>query len=337
MKQKTAFVIMRAQPFHKGHAALIEAARQIEGVSLVCVMVGSANRPRSVRNPWTYAERSAAIMEAFQTEGTAVMTVPVNDHKYSDVQWRAEVRVIMDAIEPEGQRVLVGHNKPGNDYLAWFPDVEFLDVPAVAGVGESSEGCATDIRNNWMEHYPERIPAEVMEDMFFFRKEAKLFRDYPFKETLNFNCADSIVECDGHIALIRRGGSPGKGQWAMPGGFKNADETFLDCAIRELREEVNIRVPEKVLRGSVVATRFFDAIDRGNGIPRNTMAVHIRVARDPDGGLPRISPADDAMHCEWVPIYDAVNNMAMFDDHQDIVCAMLATAPVPAIFNKRYR
>ena len=65
----------------------------------------------------------------------------------------------------------------------------------------------------------------------------------------------------------------------------NSNETFLDCAVRELIEETNIRVPEKVLRGSIVKTELFDSPKRSFGIPRNTLAVYFRINPDPDGGV----------------------------------------------------
>ena len=77
--------------------------------------------------------------------------------------------------------------------------------------------------------------------------------------------------------LIRRKHDPFAGSWALPGGFKNNKESSLDCAFRELTEETNVRVAEKVLRGSIVQTKLFDDPNRGMGIPRNTLAVHIRI------------------------------------------------------------
>jgi len=46
------------------------------------------------------------------------------------------------------------------------------------------------------------------------------------------------------VLLIRRGSHPSLGQWALPGGFVNPDETVGEAARRELEEETGICVDE---------------------------------------------------------------------------------------------
>ena len=223
-----------------------------------------------------------------------------------------------------GSPVLFGHMKDGNDYLKWFPELKFKSIEAQYSIN------ATQIRERMFAENDPFMPETVRGDYAFYQKEKQLFKDYPFPETLNFNCSDAILECQGHILLIQRKFSPGKGAWALPGGFRNQRETFLDCAIRELQEETNVRVPEKVLRGSIVKTELFDDPKRSFGIPRNTMAVYMRINPNPDFSLPRANGADDAALCKWVPLTDALNNIEMYDDHKDIVSKVTGVNPMPA-------
>lgn len=42
------------------------------------------------------------------------------------------------------------------------------------------------------------------------------------------------------LLLVKRGGFPFKGCWALPGGFLQGDETIEECAMREIEEETNV-------------------------------------------------------------------------------------------------
>lgn len=319
---KTGIFIGRFQPVHQGHMHAIGIAST--QVDQLYILVGSANQCRSIRNPWTYEERAGMLRKKIHALGiNNVHILPLNDYRYNDTQWMSDVRQTAE-FYGIGKFILFGHEKEGNDYLKWFPDWEYRNIEAQYMINASS------IRKRMFETNNAEMPETVRGDYAFYQKEKELFKDYPFPETLNFNCSDAILECQGHILLIKRKFSPGRGAWALPGGFRNQRETFLDCAIRELKEETNVRVPEKVLRGSIVKTELFDDPSRSFGIPRNTLAVHMRINPNPDYTLPRANGADDAVECKWVTLTDALNNIEMYDDHKDIVSKVTGVMPMPA-------
>lgn len=54
--------------------------------------------------------------------------------------------------------------------------------------------------------------------------------------------ACTVFMHDGGIVLLKRANPPQKGKWVFPGGFVNRGEPVHTAAIRETREEVNLRV-----------------------------------------------------------------------------------------------
>lgn len=329
-------IIGRFQPLHDGHKEIIRKAKKL--CDKLLIVVGSSNVARTIKNPWTYTERRDVIQAFLNREGLDfedAQIIPINDYKYSDTQWMLDVQEIANLHATYGKKILFGFDKQGNDYLKWFPQYGFHNIESTIDIN------ATDIRSAMMK-FPTgmtaaflklTIPEDVQADYEYFKKEKAQFANYPYPETLNFNCADALIECNGHVLLIKRKFAPGRNCWALPGGFKNNTETFTQTAIREAFEETNLRIPEKVLVGSIIGSRLFDSPTRGSGIPRTTFVVHFKIAPDADGKLPRANGADDAAECKWVPIADAVNTYRLHDDHCDIIQVMTGTKPLPAFYN----
>jgi 8-oxo-dGTP diphosphatase len=79
---------------------------------------------------------------------------------------------------------------------------------------------------------------------------------------------DGIVLVDGRILLVRRGQEPGKGQYALPGGFAEYGERAEECVVREVLEETGLHTevldlvgvysdPARDPRGHLVSLVFF--------------------------------------------------------------------------------
>lgn len=322
--------IGRFQPFHNGHKAVIDAA--LEQAKEVVVVVGSSFAARNIRNPFTFAERKAMIESVFDTD--RVKVVPVSDFPYDDNKWVNAIQRIVDETVPHAKDVgLIGHSKDSTSYyLNIFPRWKnHVEVPNIDGIN------ATDIRKvilTPMDYTDFEELAYVMpkaslslmagilskQELQVVRAEYAMVKKYkeawkaaPFPPT--FMTVDAVVVQSGHILLVKRGDMPGRGLWALPGGFLNQNETMLDGAIRELREETKIKVPVPVLKGSIKASKTFDAPNRSARGRTITQAFYIDLGV---GELPKVKGSDDAEEAFWVP-FNQVRQELLFEDHFHII------------------
>lgn len=51
-----------------------------------------------------------------------------------------------------------------------------------------------------------------------------------------------VIEMEGGVVLVRRGGQVKTGRWALPAGYIEADESVEEAAVRECREETGLEV-----------------------------------------------------------------------------------------------
>lgn len=316
--------IGRFQPFHNGHKAVIDAA--LEQAKEVVVVVGSSFAARNIRNPFTFEERKAMIEAVFDTD--RVKVVPVSDFPYDDNKWVNAIQRIVDETVPYAKDVgLIGHSKDSTSYyLNIFPRwKDHVEVGDVGGIN------ATDIRKMLFGNVLDgpKLPYNVEQLLMKLTKEKwwdTLIQEYqmvkrykeawkaaPFPPT--FMTVDAVVVQSGHILLVKRGDMPGRGLWALPGGFLNQDETMLDGAIRELREETRIKVPVPVLKGSIKASKTFDAPNRSSRGRTITQAFYIDLGV---GELPKVKGSDDAEEAFWVP-FNEVRQELLFEDHFHII------------------
>ncbi len=71
-------------------------------------------------------------------------------------------------------------------------------------------------------------------------------RSYPDRPFLAVSAA--IIR-GGKVLIVRRGRSPSRGIYTLPGGVVEAGETLLEAAAREVREETSLEVEPSALIG----------------------------------------------------------------------------------------
>ena len=350
-KYSVAVYIGRFQPFHNGHLHAIKEGLRI--ADRVLILVGSADSPRTTKNPFTFGERGRMIQEALAASSIRerYQIRAINDFPYNEQEWIAavqeEVTDFADNYVPGSKGiVLIGHVKDASSYyLRCFPTWDFVDTghsELESRNGFKMKIDATKIREFFFEDTLQYatgvVPSVVLDHMCDFkhnmpgtkeafarlRDEYYYIKEYkrsweaaPFPPT--FVTADAIVIQAGHVLVVERGGNPGKGLLALPGGFVNQNETVRAAAIRELIEETNIHLQPQVLDRCIVHEQVFD--DPGRSLRGRTITHAFLVKLDDTRPLPEIKGGDDAAKAMWLPLR-SVSKETFFEDHADIIRTM---------------
>ena len=330
-KYHTLVLIGRFQPFHRAHLEIVKRATAL--CEQLVIITGSAAQPRTYKNPFTSAERRNMIKSATAGLSIQIFVEENVDTIYNDQAWAIRIQGIVSKYHVPGTKTaIIGHKKDESSfYLDMFPQWGYENVEEIEPLS------AVDIRDLYfkrdvnMNFIRGVVPGTTFDFLDEFRSTPEyeqIIREREFVETYRkqyaslpyppiFSTADAVVIQSGHVLMIRRRAEPGRGLWALPGGYVNAntDKSVEDAAIRELREETLIRVPAPVLRGSIVDRRVFDAVDRS---PRGRIITHAFKIVLPDGELPRVKGSDDAEKARWVPISE-VRSEECFEDHFEII------------------
>lgn len=341
--------IGRFQPFHNGHLAVVKKALEKGRFLLICI--GSAGDPRRPDYiPFTAEEREQMIRSCLTSdEQRRVLCLPVQDSAYNLNDWVKSIQfAVIDTLEdlglPDDARVaLIGHSKDNSSYyLKLFPQWESINVPNHNGLSATpfrlryfsedpieqeralveADGYLPDsvLDFLWKFRMTSDVYHEMVEELAFATRYKKAWETAPYPPT--FVTTDAVVVQAGHILLIQRKARPGKGLWALPGGFLNQDERVIDGIIRELKEETSIKVPVPVIKGSMVGDiKLFDHPHRSSRGRTITHAALFHLEGQTE--LPKIRAADDAADARWFPLAEVSRDM-MFEDHFSIIQNMTA-------------
>ncbi|WPJ50456.1 hypothetical protein RCIP0023_00414 [Klebsiella phage RCIP0023] len=352
MKEKVYVYIGRFQIPHIGHEEVLKHAIKI--ADRVIIQVGSSELARDPKNPFTFEERKSVLEEitkrVAQDEWNKGRTVkidimPLHDYVYDNNAWLKEVQDNVKTCTSSNDITITGCRKNGDtstEYLNYFPQWknDFINEVQSNAKGTIS---STELREAFFvsgkvpTEFVSKETAEFLENFVSTKPDVfdNLIKEYEFinryieqmKEALPYDIpfltADNIVVSCGHVLLIRRRTYPGKGLLAMPGGYFQCwdDKDQIDTAIRELKEETKIDVPEKVLRGNIVSATDFTDMNRSLRWRILTKAVHIQL---PDVTLPKVKGSDDAEKAQWIPLSDVEKYRdQFFEDHYSILASVL--------------
>lgn len=349
-----AIVIGRFQGLHNGHLHLITEAYQ--NCEHLVIVIGSARTGRDpFSNPFTFEERSEVLISALGGIGIPsenYTIIPVGDHIYNNTAWIVEVQTkvemlcqkLYDKTSEATDVKLYGYYKDKTSfYLNIFPDWK----PVLFG-DTKFKISATDIRESYFSKLSGSTKAGVKEKFEYLMPKATLnfltefgltkeYNDlyYEYEFTIGyrkpyesmpfpvfFSTVDSVVVNNGHVLLVKRKSKPGKGKWAMPGGFIKPMEDIHDAGVRELVEETCIQVDTRILENSIRYERVFGHPSRSN---RGRIITLAKLFVLKFKQLPLVKGADDAEKAEWKAIKDLPSmESEFFEDHYHIIKYLLA-------------
>jgi bifunctional NMN adenylyltransferase/nudix hydrolase len=339
-------LIGRFQIPHEGHREVIlHGARRARNKFIIGV--GSARSPRCYRNPFTFAERESMLRQMVRDDDPALEAklriVPLVDF-YNDEQWIANVQqAVYDQLERDETVSLLGHAKDHSSYyLNMFPTWHSTSVPNHRNLSATTMRAAyfSNIGEMWVKDCDGHkdgdnprdrlVPTAVKNflDQFITTADYKyLYDEYEYitnyqKPYLGlpfppiFTTVDACVVQSGHVLLVKRKTQPGKGLWAMPGGFIKPYEKLEDAVVRELYEETSLKLHERIIRGSAKRTVVFDSPYRSSRGRTITHATLFQLERRRE--LPYVKGADDAEKTWWCPLSELQPEI-MFEDHFQII------------------
>jgi len=344
-----AVFIGRFQPFHQGHLQVIRSG--LEQAEKLIVLIGSSWQARNPRNPWLHSEREHMIRTCLsEDENQRLICVPLMDVPYNDEVWVRNVQTTVSGLvtahystpHKAARIALIGHKKDQTGfYLSLFPQWKSIGVDNYRSISATpireaffsrgkgdelgamiSDGLLPAPVVSWLEEFSRSSSgyAQICEEIAFVQKYKTAWEAAPYAPT--FVTVDAVLVQSGHILLVERRANPGKGLWALPGGFVDPHERLLDACLRELREETRLKVPAPVLKGSIRKQAVFDDPYRSARGRTITHAFYIEL--EPNASLPKVKGSDDARQACWVPLGD-LKPQDMFEDHYFVIQDMLGT------------
>jgi bifunctional NMN adenylyltransferase/nudix hydrolase len=353
-------LIGKFRMFHNGHKHVVDEALKRTRNLLICI--GSANRPRSRHLPWTAAEVEQMIRMVYPLDSEAggrIKIVQLDDWMHdNDFMWLMNVHKAVAKEEQalrslHGQRApiktgLVGFSKDHTSYyLKKFPQWGSVDVGPYRQDGKILN--ATDLRAlffargeavlssyvprqvagfiyDWTERHPQTV--SYLKDAIEFAGDYK--KKHKFVGTNAYDpvhsTTDAILIQSGHVLLVRRKFHPGRGLWALPGGFLKATEPTREAVTRELKEETKIAVKKGVLDLAFRFKTVFSDVNRSDDRGRIITHAYLYLLND-RAELPAIEAADDADKAKWVPL-GLLDPREMYSDHFFIIMKMINLIPV---------
>lgn len=274
----------------------------------------------------------------------SVYIVPIRDSAYSNTQWQLNVQEkVREVVAKVRGKLLVPQEieislfgvdrDESTFYLDFFPQWKSKtlvrdgkedkvngtmcrDLIFTFDEDEWSRMVCPSVASyirNWTKTPAFDAIAEEYKFLSLYRDEMSKFK-YP----VIFQTADNIILWKGHVLLANRRSFPGKGLWALPGGFVDATKTIQQSSIDIAREKTKIQLKPEWL----VASKTFDYPKRSL---RGRTITTTHLWKLPDTFSFDVEAGKNTNKVQWFQFCDVMQmSDVLYEDHYDIIIDMLA-------------
>lgn len=354
-------VIGRFQPLHKAHLSevLLPAINQTD---TLLILLGSSQRPRTPKDPWTDSDRAEMIWLGFKDSGLklrrlsefcfadddkTILIMPIRDSAYSNTSWQLgvqeSVRQAVESIkELSSEPIDVDVSLFGVDrdestfYLDMFPQWKSKTLIRNGKEDVVNGTMCRDLiftrpdfgKETWSDNLVPSVTGFIdswlksdayrgISEEYFFLKHYKAEMS-KIKYPVIFQTADNIILWKGHILLANRRSFPGKGLWALPGGFVNVDKSVQQSAIDNARDKTKLQLKPDWL----VTSKVYDAPKRSL---RGRTITTAYLWKLPDSFSFDIEAGKNTNKVKWFQFCDVLQmSSVLYEDHYDIIADMLS-------------
>ncbi|NDY93481.1 NUDIX domain-containing protein [Ideonella livida] len=341
------------QPLLPGH--LQQWRQALARARQVVLLLTGQGLARSQRAPFTPQEQraqlDAALAGAFSPQERARLQVLSLREDGDPLRWARRLQAAVQALDGPGDGAALPVRRLGGgaharwralDALTGWAVEEDPDAPALAAqaralrqawwtgaAGPDARHCGQDptLLPAVRQLLAQPAVAQAWDDL---ADEGRVLAGYrqawacaPYPPV--FVTVDAVVQCAGHVLMIRRGQQPGRGLWALPGGFLEQEDTVLDSALRELVEETHLDLSPAQARAALRGQQVFDDPQRSQRGRTVTHGFYFDLGLRP---LPPIEAGDDAAGAHWLPLaaLPALEGQCL-DDHFLILDHFLGLLP----------
>jgi bifunctional NMN adenylyltransferase/nudix hydrolase len=312
-------------------AAIAVLRHALDQASRCLVFLTWAHAAPSPAHPFAWEERAACLRAALpQQDRARIEFLPLRQHYDAARTSRAMEQAVRRAAPAGAARMLwlLPHELLGarDDRPAGWTVDEYeaddalatrrlhrlyeADDPAreLAALQADLEPATVDALRAWL---VQPVFERVREDHRRNASEQRAWSVAPYPVVLV--TVDAVVRAGGHVLLVQRGRPPGRGLWALPGGFLDPSETVLQGAVRELAEETGLPLTTAQMARALRGVKVFDDPRRSQ---RGRIVTHAHFFDLGDAVPPPVRGADDAAAARWVPV-DALCGLEsqLHDDH----------------------